>query len=119
MLLITHDLGVVAEVCDKVAIMYAGEIVESGSLEDIFKDMRHPYTQGLFKALPNIDMDTDRLETIDGLMPDPANLPEGCKFHPRCTHCMERCRTEQPGTAEVSPGHIVQCHLCSESSLEG
>lgn len=111
MLLITHDLGVVAEVCDKVAIMYAGEIVESGTLKDIFHDMKHPYTVGLFKAIPSLDKDTRRLDTIDGLMPDPANLPEGCKFHPRCPRCNEICKTCRPKPMEIKPGHFVQCHL--------
>ena len=84
MLLITHDLGVVAETCDKVAIMYAGEIVEYGSLEDIFEHTAHPYTEGLFSSLPSLENDVHRLKPIQGLMPDPANLPDGCKFHPRC-----------------------------------
>jgi len=85
MLLITHDLGVVAEVCDRVAIMYAGEIVELGSLKDVFDDMRHPYTIGLFKSIPSLTVESDRLLTIPGMMPDPSNLPEGCYFCPRCT----------------------------------
>ena len=97
MIIITHDLGVVAETCDKVAVMYAGEIVEAGSTEDIFNGtLHHPYTVGLFNAIPNLDEKTDRLHPIDGLMPDPTNLPEGCKFGPRCPHCTEACREGQP-----------------------
>ena len=88
MLLITHDLGVVAETCDKVAIMYAGEIVEYGSLEDIFEHTAHPYTEGLFGSLPSLENDVHRLKPIQGLMPDPANLPDGCKFHPRCPYAV-------------------------------
>ena len=110
MLLITHDLGVVAESCDKVAIMYAGEIVEYGSLQHIFDEVAHPYTIGLFGSLPSLDKDVHRLTPIDGLMPDPANLPEGCKFAERCPRCDKRCLEENPGIREISPGHLVRCH---------
>ena len=110
MLLITHDLGVVAETCDAVAIMYAGEIVESGDLRQIFKSPSHPYTQGLFGSLPSLKDTVRRLKPIHGLMPDPANLPEGCKFHPRCPHAEERCARECPGTRDLGAGHLVRCH---------
>ena len=101
MLLITHDLGVVAQTCDKVAIMYAGEIIEYGSVEDIFGDRpHHPYTVGLFGSIPDLTVDTDRLKPIAGLMPDPTDLPEGCKFHPRCPHCQEQCKTTRPPVIE-------------------
>ena len=113
-LLITHDLGVVAEVCDKVAVMYAGEIVESGTLADVFNDMRHPYTQGVFNALPDLDEETEYLQALDGLMPDPTNLPGGCSFHPRCKHCTERCRMEAPAVTQVNDSHFVKCHLYAE-----
>ena len=109
MLLITHDLGVVAETCDKVAIMYAGEIVEQGSLEDIFDRTAHPYTEGLFGSLPSLDKDVHRLQPIEGLMPDPANLPSGCKFHPRCKQATEECAKYHPNTVELTPGHFVRC----------
>ena len=112
MLLITHDLGVVAETCDKVAIMYAGEIVEYGSLEDIFEHTAHPYTEGLFGSLPSLENDVHRLKPIQGLMPDPANLPEGCKFHPRCPYSEDRCKQDEPGLREISPGHLCRCHRC-------
>jgi peptide/nickel transport system ATP-binding protein len=118
MILITHDLGIVAENCDSVAIMYAGEIVEKGSLEDIFDDMRHPYTKGLFGALPRLDVDVDMLDPIPGLMPDPANLPEGCKFHPRCPHATEQCKNIEPDAIEVTPGHFVRCHQFSQKDGE-
>lgn len=114
MLLITHDLGVVAESCDKVAIMYAGEIVEYGSLEQIFDHVSHPYTIGLFGSLPSLDKDVERLTPIEGLMPDPANLPEGCKFAPRCPKATDRCRREEPPVVEVTPGHQVRCHCFAE-----
>ena len=109
MILITHDLGVVAETCDKVAIMYAGEIVEYGTLEDIFDHVQHPYTQGLFGSLPSLDKSVHRLSPIYGLMPDPAHLPEGCKFNPRCPHVTEACRQREPELTEVTPGHFVRC----------
>ena len=108
-LLITHDLGVVAETCDKVAIMYAGEIVEYGTLEDIFDHVQHPYTQGLFGSLPSLDKSVHRLSPIYGLMPNPAHLPEGCKFNPRCPHVTEACRQREPELTEVTPGHFVRC----------
>ncbi|NCB62123.1 MAG: ABC transporter ATP-binding protein [Clostridia bacterium] len=111
MLLITHDLGVVAEMCDKVAIMYAGEIVEYGNLEDIYEHTTHPYTKGLFGAIPNLKEDTKRLTPIDGLMPDPMALPEGCSFCPRCPHRTEQCEKVNPQAVEVTPGHKVKCHL--------
>ena len=113
-LMITHDLGVVAETCDKAAIMYAGEILEYGDLEDIFERTAHPYTKGLFDSIPTLDTKCDRLKPIKGLTPDPAHLPEGCKFHPRCPNCTQRCKTEQPQAVEISPGHVVKCHLFSE-----
>lgn len=114
MILITHDLGVVAESCNKVAIMYAGEIVEYGTVEDIFSHPTHPYTIGLFHCIPRLDVDNTRLETIPGLMPDPMNLPEGCKFAERCSHVCERCKAEHPAPVEVSPGHLVSCFLGKE-----
>ena len=109
MILITHDLGVVAESCDKVAIMYAGEIVEYGTLQHIFNEVAHPYTKGLFGSLPSLDKDVHRLNPIEGLMPDPANLPEGCKFHPRCPMATDKCARCSPKATEISPGHIVRC----------
>ncbi|MCL2121272.1 MAG: ABC transporter ATP-binding protein [Clostridiales bacterium] len=109
MLLITHDLGIVAETCDEVAIMYAGEIVEYGSLAQIFRNALHPYTIGLFGSIPSLDKDVDRLNPIQGLMPDPADLPEGCKFHERCNFIDEKCETGELETVEVEPGHFVRC----------
>jgi peptide/nickel transport system ATP-binding protein len=96
MLLITHDLGVVAQNCDHVAIMYAGEIVEYGSLRDIFKDPRHPYTIGLLSSIPSLAKDVERLTPIKGLMPDPTDLPVGCKFHTRCNYASDVCKAAIP-----------------------
>lgn len=114
MLMITHDLGVVAETCDKVAIMYAGEIVEYGTLEDIFDHTSHPYTKGLFNSLPSLDNDVKRLKPIRGLMPDPSDLPKGCKFHPRCPYADELCSTVEPELKEIAPGHVCRCHHCDK-----
>ncbi len=112
MILITHDLGIVAETCDSVAIMYAGELVEYGTAEHIFEDPLHPYTIGLFEAIPSIDEKTDRLKAIPGLMPDPADLPKGCKFAPRCPYSTEECRADIPPYRQVEPGHFVRCNRC-------
>lgn len=108
-LLITHDLGIVAECCQKVAVMYAGEIVEYGSLRDIFKETAHPYTKGLFHSIPSLTRKEKRLSPIDGLMPDPANLPEGCSFEPRCPYADETCRACHPAITDVGGGHLVRC----------
>ena len=111
MILITHDLSVVAEMCDKVAVMYAGEIVESGSVWDVFGDKgRHPYTEGLFGSLPDMEKDMDRLVPIEGLMPDPTNLPSGCKFHPRCPRRLPECEKAIPEN-HMDGEHIIKCHL--------
>ena len=111
MLLITHDLGVVAESCDKVAIMYAGQIVEYGTLDHIFQQTNHPYTRGLFVSLPALDREDYRLQPIHGLMPDPSALPQGCKFNPRCPYADAVCSAEEPPMVEVAPGHYCRCHF--------
>ena len=109
MLLITHDLGIVAENCDDVAIMYAGELIEYGTLERIFHNPKHPYTLGLFGSIPSLDKDEDRLRPIEGLMPDPEDLPKGCKFHERCEFACEACSTQEQELVELEPGHKVRC----------
>ncbi len=119
MLLITHDLGIVAETCDKVAIMYAGEIVEFGTLEHIFHNVQHPYTVGLFNAIPSLDKKVRRLKPVEGLMPDPADLPEGCAFSPRCPFAEKRCHMEHPGSYEFEPGHYVRCFRCEGGVKNG
>ncbi len=109
LLMITHDLGVVAQTCDKVAIMYAGEIVEYGTLKDIFKSPQHPYTLGLFGSIPSLDKDEDRLRPIGGLTPDAANLPQGCKFHPRCEYAKPICSERVVKAFVVAGEHRVAC----------
>lgn len=112
MLLITHDLGIVAEMCEKVAILYAGEIVEMGTAKHIFKDARHPYTKGLFASLPSTTSNSKRLKPIPGLMPDPSIIYEGCKFSPRCECSSEACKTTPSKLQQISlDGHMVRCHL--------
>ena len=117
MILITHDLGVVAQICDKVAVMYAGEIIESGTVEDIFTDRpHHPYTVGLFGSIPNLEEETDRLAPINGLMPDPTDLPKGCSFSPRCPHCMDICKECAPQSYKNGT-HQVACHLMKDKEV--
>ena len=106
--LITHDFGVVAELCDRCAVMYGGEIVECGTLRDIFKNPRHPYTRGLFDSLPRMD-DSSRLKPIKGMMPDPTKLPQHCTFADRCDMCTERCLQEDPEQTWLSDEHMVKC----------
>ena len=119
MVLITHDLGIVAKMCDKVAIMYAGEMVEQGSIEDILTgDFHHPYTLGLLGSIPNLEEDTNRLKPIPGLMPPPNALPEGCRFHPRCEHCMEICKHRSPEQCYEHEGHYVACHLFAKEAQD-
>ena len=111
MIMITHDLGIIAQTCDTVAVMYAGEIVEDGTVEDIFLgEKHHPYTTGLFQSIPKLNGDSKRLQPIEGLIADPTQLPEGCKFHPRCPHCTEKCKTAAPAVYEEN-GHRIRCHL--------
>ena len=110
MILITHDLGVVAQICDSVAIMYAGEIIEQGTVEQIFEsEIHHPYTVGLFGSLPDLTQKTDRLKPIEGLMPDPSDLPTGCKFHTRCPQCTQTCESTTPPLYSIE-GQLLRCH---------
>ncbi len=119
MLLITHDLGIVARTCDKVAVLYSGEVVEFGTFEDFFvNEKHHPYTEGLFGSIPDIFSDEKRLRPIEGSLPDPTNLPEGCKFHPRCPRRMERCLKINPEVYR-SGTHSVKCHLYSSEAGYG
>jgi len=108
LVMITHDLGIVAEICDEVAVMYSGNIVEKGTLEDVFNRTKHPYTEGLFNSLPNINDRKAMLTPIKGLMPDPTNLPEGCPFHPRCPYAGEDCTRPQV-IRHISGTHYVRC----------
>ena len=111
MIMITHDLGIVAETCDSVAVIYAGEIIEYGTTEEVFDNPSHPYTIGLFGSLPGANKGAKRLKPIDGLMPDPASLPSGCKFHDRCPHATERCKVEVPVNQSLSDSHYSRCFL--------
>ena len=117
MLLITHDFGVVAEMCDKCAIIYAGQIVESGTVRQIFNNYKHPYTKGLFDSLPSLDKRVRRLKPIKGLMANPMDLPAHCSFSSRCTYCTEACLRGDPVPVEVEPGHFVRC--CHSSEIGG
>lgn len=107
-MLITHDLGVVAQMCDRVAIVYAGEILELGTIRQVYKNILHPYTRGLFESLPGYSKGK-RLKQIDGLMPDPADLPPLCKFEPRCPYSCEECKKEMPKLVDMGDGHMVRC----------
>lgn len=118
MLMITHDLGIVAEICDEVSVVYAGRVVEHGTLEDIFDNTRHPYTEGLFNSLPSIDSQKGKLKPIRGLMPDPTDLPEGCAFCPRCDYAMEICKTRKPPQVYRNATHYVECHLYHEDNIK-
>ena len=110
MILITHDLGVVAKICDKVAVVYAGEIIETGTLKEIYTDKRHPYTIGLFDSLPDIENDASTLKVIQGSVPDPSDLPDGCKFHPRCPYATEACKTGRVPLTLLEGTHMVRCN---------
>ena len=118
MLLITHDLGIIAETCQRVGVIYAGQIVEMGTTEQIYEDTLHPYTRGLFDAIPSLETTSRRLVPIDGLMPDPANLPEGCYFSPRCKKCMDICKKQSPVLADMGNGHMCRCFAVTGKEAE-
>ena len=109
LIMITHDLGIIAEVCDEVAVMYAGSIVERGTAHEVFKETKHPYTEGLFNSLPNLVGAKKQLKPIPGLMPDPTNLPDGCAFFPRCRYACEKCKERKPVETKMSGTHYVAC----------
>jgi peptide/nickel transport system ATP-binding protein/oligopeptide transport system ATP-binding protein len=113
-LLITHDLGIVGQRSDNVAVMYASRIAEKCATKELFKNTLHPYSQGLLRSRPKLGMNKDRLETIEGSVPEPLKFPDGCKFHPRCPLGRDdrRCQTVEPGLREVVPGHLVACWKC-------
>jgi len=115
-LLITHDLGIVAEMCDRVAVMYAGSIVEEASVEEIFEHPQHPYSQGLWGAIPHVDEEKKTLAVIPGMVPDLSTPPAGCKFHPRCRFRFDPCNKLSPPLFQVSPGHFVSCYLYGEAT---
>lgn len=116
-ILITHDMGVAAEFCDKMAVMYAGNMVEYAKTTNIFENPHHPYTRGLLKAVPKIGR-TDELQSIRGIVPDLVNPPSGCRFHPRCKHTMDICRKDFPPLVEIKSGHYVACYLYSKEGIK-
>ncbi len=115
-MLITHDLGVIAEMCDNVAVMYAGHIMEYTNVDTLFSNPLHPYTKGLNKSIPRLDVETEHLSVIRGLVPNLLDVPSGCPFHPRCDFCSERCIKEIPKLIEVEDHHLVRCHLVEENN---
>ena len=117
MILITHDFGVVAKSCHKVGVVYAGEIIEYGTIDQVFERPMHPYTKGLFDAIPKMTTDVDRLSPILGAPPDPTNLPQGCKFRPRCKYASEKCMEAVP-SYQMADGHRCKCHLYAVEAEE-
>jgi oligopeptide/dipeptide ABC transporter ATP-binding protein len=118
-LLITHDLGIVAEMADEVAVMYASKVVERAPVKELFANPRHPYTHGLFDSRPRPGMHKQqKLTTIEGMVPSPLRFPQGCKFHPRCPYCEDRCRNEEPVLRDLKPEHIVRCHFAEQIQYE-
>ena len=118
-MLITHDLGIIAEMADYVVVMYAGRVIEKGTVQEIFHDPRHPYTMGLQKSKPTLDSDSDTLFNIPGNVPNPINMPDHCYFKERCSQCVKRCSGEYPGMIQVSPTHFVACHMYDEEAQNG
>jgi len=109
-LMITHDLGVIAKTCDNVAVMYAGHIVEQTDVKTLFRNPLHPYTKGLIKSIPRLDIDTKKLDIIKGSVPNLLDIPTGCPFHPRCEYCTEFCKIDNPELYEVEKNHLLRCH---------
>ena len=119
LIIITHNLGVVARYADRINIMYAGRIIERGTVREIFRDPRHPYTQGLLRSIPRVDQSHDEmLETIEGQPPDLANLPPGCPFRPRCSHAVPQCAEEFPDEVTITDSHSSACWVASELGQE-
>lgn len=118
-LFITHDLGVVNELCDTVIVMYTGRIVEKAPVKDVFNDPKHPYSVGLLEAIPRISKDREPLKTIEGMVPNPTERIEGCSFWPRCPHASERCKKEEPPMVQISEDRLVRCWIYAAESQEG
>ena len=118
-ILITHDLGIVAQIADRVNVMYAGETVESADVRSIFREPLHPYTVGLLKSLPKINEERDKLYNIKGAVPSPKNYPQGCRFSPRCERAAEKCRSQKPGLFAVGEGRCVRCWLYEDKEGKG
>lgn len=111
---ITHDLGVVAEVCDEVVVMYCGRVVEKANVYDLFEQPGHPYTEGLLASIPKMGVEVDELDSIPGNVPNPKYMPEGCKFAPRCKYATDICRKEEPGFFDLGNGHVSRCWRCQK-----
>ena len=109
---ITHDLGVVAEVCDEVVVMYCGRVVEKANVYDLFEKPSHPYTEGLLASIPKMGVQVDELDSIPGNVPNPKYMPKGCKFAPRCKYASEKCQEEEPGFFDLGNGHLSKCWRC-------
>lgn len=118
-MLITHDLGVVAEMAERVVVMYGGKVVEEGDVVSIFKSPLHPYTEGLLKSIPRMDEDTDKLHVIEGVVPNPLHLPAGCRFNPRCPYVIDKCKESQPPLEQIAPGRFVACYLAADRLAKG
>ena len=118
MIMITHDLGIVAEICDEVSVIYAGKVVEHGSLEDVFNNTKHPYTEGLFNSLPNINRRSEMLKPIQGLMPDPTEEIAGCAFAPRCVYASAKCSSEAPAIHRFGETHYILCSAYDEPDFK-
>jgi oligopeptide/dipeptide ABC transporter ATP-binding protein len=116
-LLITHDLGVVAQNAHHVAVMYAGKVVEYSNTREVFGNPRHPYTVGLFRSIPKLGVKVERLDTIPGTVPSALEFPAGCRFHNRCPFATEKCKTDEPELRTIAPGHTVACHYAEDVSL--
>ncbi len=118
-MLITHDLGVVAEMCERVVVMYGGKVVEEADVVSLFKQPLHPYTEGLLKSIPRMDEEVEKLHVIEGVVPNPLHLPPGCRFHPRCPYAIDKCKQEMPELEQVAPGRYVACFLAEERLQKG
>ena len=114
-IIITHNMGIVGEICNRVAVMYAGQVVESCSTMDLFNEPLHPYTRGLLSAIPYVDSDVSILEEIPGTIPNLIDPPSGCRFNPRCPYATEVCKNDQPKMEDVNDGHLISCHHYREA----
>lgn len=117
-MMITHNLGVVAEICDRVCVMYAGKVVEQAEVHELFRNPVHPYTNGLLRSLPKMQSGQGKLYNIRGMVPDLVNMPKGCRFAPRCDHACERCSMEEPPLIDIGNQHLVRCFLQGKEGLD-
>lgn len=118
LIMITHDLGIISEMADDVVVMYCGQIVESGTMKEVFHHMSHPYTEGLLNSIPRLSEEVEELTAIEGMVPSLYDIPKGCRFHPRCPYAREICRSQAPELLEVGPGHCSRCHRYSKAWKE-